>query len=233
MSRSAALYWSMHHCVPLHLDKLNQAWNRKMLLEWTNKEISETHDVSAIDHFPIFNEDRSLAITTAGNIVFAKNENKLLVITGENALERRVLHKYRMIFDIYLLFEQCGYQIEEFLADECTACTTIPHTKSNNIVASSRTCFYMEANEDFEYESRPHIRDGNKLKCKKLQREATTKKDIISKIKTKRIAKQERKRKENCKRFDRDGKQEFLDFKNYGAEFIFDWEEYCHFNFYF
>lgn len=105
---------------------INEKWNEQHIVNWISKPESETHDVSAIEYSPM-NNTNGLSVTKNGNLVFSKKDNKVFVITAKDApKERIVLCKYRMMYDIFLLYESHGYRIDEYLIDECPASTCIP-----------------------------------------------------------------------------------------------------------
>lgn len=105
---------------------IHEKWNEQHIVNWISRPVSETHDLSHIDYAPL-NNNSGLSVTKDGNLVFSKKENKVFVITApDDRTHRILLCKYRMMYDIYLLYESHGYKIEEYLIDECPACTCVP-----------------------------------------------------------------------------------------------------------
>lgn len=115
---------------------INEKWNEQHIVNWISRPTSETHDLSKIDYAPL-NNNNGLSVTKDGNLVFSKNEGRVFVITApDDRTPNILLCKYRMIYDIYLLYESHGYRIEEYPIDQCPACTSVP--SSANRVPSER-----------------------------------------------------------------------------------------------
>ena len=123
-------------------------WNLEVWERWCNKDQSQTHDCSALHHYPLSKRNSDgLVVTEDGNLVFGENKNLALVIRGDDG-SQLVTCKYRLLFDIYLLYESAGYSIEEVPIDECSAHVTVPNLTRPQILKASTNLQDLQLEED-------------------------------------------------------------------------------------
>lgn len=104
-----------------------KTWNRHARLQaWKNRQSTvQTHDFSTVDHFPLENH-AGLAVTMEGNLVFGINEYLDIEIFDEETNTSVVFSKFRLLYDIYLQFQNCGNVIREHDEDDTPRVTQVP-----------------------------------------------------------------------------------------------------------
>lgn len=185
------------------------------------------------------NNKNGLSVTKDGNLVFSKKDSKVFVITSpDDPKQKVVLCKYRMIYDIFLLYESHGYSIEEYFFDDCPASTCIPCRPKYN--RAKRPVLEDERVEEVLARQRPQ-RSRSKLKKSQEYRDHPLQAHCRRKLESRREYNASRHKRDKYRRYDRAYKhgessvwnitEEVLEsdtrlriFYDYGEPFFFDYD---------